>query len=97
MIPIERFYRDLVAIERVQAIQGELAVVEDTLYRAEDAQELLYLTRAGRFLQLAARALKEAQAEARTHCQPDLLQAQLKASIELVGQSPERMRREQKA
>lgn len=97
MMAIERFFRDLLTIERLEQLHGEISALGGSLYRIDEAQELLSITRAERFVQLAVRALKAAQAEARAHCQPEMLEAQLSASLELVGRSPERMRREQKA
>lgn len=94
MLAIERMYRHELLIERLEQIQSEMAVVAASLYRIEDEHEHEYLNRAEALLSRAVKALHDARAEVRSKIQPELIEAQFKASIELVHRSPERMRKQ---
>jgi len=94
MLPIERFYRHQALLEDVQRLDERIAAIAETLYRTEDGPELDHLNMVSRSLGFVLRSLREAQNAARVECAPELLEAQMKASLELIGVSPERMRRE---
>lgn len=92
MLPSERFIRHRVIREHLGWIEDMLAAAAMGLDSAKDADELAHLQHAARHLIHAADALKDAEAEASVSIAPDLLAEQLRASIELIGRSPERMR-----
>lgn len=93
ILAIERFFRDTCLIERITALALEVGIQADTL-DVDDANECQHLLQAVWALTLANEHLEKAQRAAQSHCQGELLEAQLKSSIELISRSPERMRRE---
>lgn len=76
-------------MERLEAIQSEIAALAVTL---GDSLEAQHLDHTELVLKNAVRTLRDARNEAAIRC-PELLEAQLEASVELIGRSPERMRR----
>lgn len=97
MTAVERMYRSILLQERLAVIQSEIAVVAETLWSSSAERELGALNHAERALDIAVNALKEAERESRKECQPELIESQLKASIELINTSPERLRRIRRA
>ena len=92
ILPTERFYRARLFQEQLEHMQSMLAVTALSLHSVKDADELTALQHASRHLLFAADALKDAEREASVSIAPDLIEEQLRASLELISRSPERMR-----
>jgi hypothetical protein len=92
-VPIERFYRTICLIERVTQLALEVNTLADTL-DVDDANECQHLIQAAFGLKLANEHLEKAQRAVQSHCQAELIDAQMRSSIELINRAPERMRRE---
>jgi hypothetical protein len=90
--PTERYYRHRLMKEHVEHLVGMLAAVALSLDRPEAIQELAAMQAAAAHLSHAADALQEAEREASCSIAPDLIEEQLRLSLELISRSPERMR-----
>ena len=92
ILPTERFYRHRLMREECEHLVGMLATVALTLAGPENIAELTAMRDAAVHLEHAHDALQEAEREASVSIAPDLIEEQLRASLELIGRSPERMR-----
>ena len=93
LVPSERFYRHRLMRESLEHLESVLAAVALSLDSKANADELAAMRLAATHLLDASDALKEAEREASCLIAPDLIEEQLRASLELVGKSPERLRR----
>jgi len=92
MLASERFFRHRIVREHLEWLEDMLAAVALRLDSAADAEELAALQRAATHLLEAADCLRDAECEASVRIAPNLLEEQLRASLELINRSPERMR-----
>jgi len=92
VIPSERFYRHRLMREQLEHLEGMLVTVALSLDSKANVEELAAMRLATTHLIEACAALREAEREASCRIAPDLIEEQLRASLELVGKSPERLR-----
>lgn len=92
MLAIERHIYETALAEQLQHLSAE--IVKLHIAAPAKGHEAEHLAKADSHLQLAIQSLKLAKSVARWECQAQILESQLEASVELIGRSPEAMRRE---
>jgi len=92
MLATERFFRHRIVREHLEWLEDMLAAMAVGLDSDKDRSEIELLQQTAMRLLEAADCLRDAEREASIAIAPDLIEEQLRASLELINRSPERMR-----